>query len=84
MDLNECEIVASHRSPETWSWLQEHWEEVLTPVPQGTRWALLSNDGHRLLGYGDDADQLRRTAAELGEWNAITAAVSDRSDQVYI
>jgi hypothetical protein len=67
------------RSPETWAWLKEHWEDLLSPVPEGTRWAVLSNDGHRLLAFGNDADQLRAQAKDCGESEPITVAVPDRS-----
>jgi len=59
------------RSPETLAYLQEYLQDVVESVPEGTHWAAISSDGHRLLGYGDDADQLLRQATELGEPDPI-------------
>jgi hypothetical protein len=81
---NESATIQTRRSPETWAWLQEHWQDVLAPVPLGTRWAMLSNDAHVLLGYGDDADRLREQAVERGESDPIIVAVPDMSDEVHI
>jgi hypothetical protein len=74
MALFEAAVV-SVRSPEIWAWLQIHCEELISAVPAGTRWALLSHDGHKLLGYGDDADRLRELASEGSEADAILLAV---------
>jgi hypothetical protein len=77
-------VTQDRRSAETWAWLQENWEDILAPVPYGTRWAVLSHDGHELLGNGDDLDQLCEQAVANGESEPMTVAVPDMSPGYHI
>jgi hypothetical protein len=77
-------LTETHKSAETWAWLQEHWEEIIASVPKGTRWAILSQDARRLLSYGDNVDLLLHQAADRGEPGAISIAIPNLPDGYYI
>ena len=63
------------------AWFQDHFIEVLKDVPPHT-WAALSDDWHHVVAYGEDADEVTKRAAALGEASPRLLRVPDWDDYV--